>query len=99
MKKLLLILALIPLFAMSQKEHVVKEYCFIHPWKLNNAKMSTEKGDSILCDSLGNKVKFKNNVEILNYMSKHGWELHSATHTDYGEPSFYVMYRIKEEGE
>lgn len=99
MKKLLLILALTPLFAMGQEEHVVKEYCLMTPWKLNNAKISTEKGDSVLCDSIGNKIKFKNNIEALNYMSKHGWELHSATHTDYGEPSLYILYRTKKEGE
>ena len=49
------------------------------PWKLNNAKISTEKGDSILCDSIGDKIKFKNNIEALNYMIKQTDAMGNAT--------------------
>ena len=99
MKKLLLILALIPLFAMGQKEHVVKEYCYVYPWKISNAKIITEKGDSIISDSLGNKIKFKTLPAILNYMSKNGWELQETITNINQAVDFYVFWRIAQEGE
>lgn len=99
MKKLLLILALIPLLAMGQKEHVVKEYCYVYPWKISNAKITTEKGDSIISDSLGNKIKFNTLPAILNYMSKNGWELQETITNANQAVVFFVFWRIKREGE
>jgi hypothetical protein len=97
MKKLLLILALIPLFAMGQKEHVVKEYCMVYHWKLSNARIITENGDSIISDKNGEKIKFKTTPAILNYMSKEGWELHSVINRENGVFESMILYRIKKE--
>ena len=99
MKKLLLILALIPLFAMGQKEHVVKEYCYVFPWKISYAKIETEQGDSIISDSIGNKIKFKTLPAIWNYMSKRGWELHETITNENQAIAFYSFWRVKKEGE
>ena len=99
MKKLLLILVLIPLLAFAQKEYVVKEYCMVYVDK-NHAKIYTEKEETYITDSIGDKVKFKNQAAILNYMSKKGWELHSVTHYDNGIIDCMILYRIvRKEGE
>lgn len=99
MKKILWILALVPLLAFAQKEQFVKEYCFMRPWKLNNAEIITENGDSILCDSLGNKLKFKNTLHMLNYLNKKGWTLQETTILPSGAVNFFVLWREKKEGE
>jgi hypothetical protein len=99
MKKLLLILVAIPLLVMGQKQHNVKEFCYVYPWKISNAKIITEKGDSIISDSLGNKIKFNTLPSILNYMSRNGWELHETVTNVNQAVVFYVFWRIKEEGE
>lgn len=100
MKKLLLILALIPLFAMGQKEHVVKEYCkatiryggAVYIIDSSKGKMKE------LTDSLGTHFKIKHDcVELFNYMSELGWEF-----VPYKvESSFetYLFCRNKEEGD
>ena len=103
MKKLLLILALIPLFAMGQKEHVVKEYCFVMPIK-NRYDILTEHTDGFvhITDSAGVDMKFKNFAHFLNYMSKQGWELNDAQPYAYptnGDLKRFIFYRIKKEGE
>ena len=99
MKKLLLILELIPLFAMGQKEHVVKEYCYVLYIK-GKAKISLAgKESEYITDSIGNDMKFSGSLSIFNYMSEQGWELHPA------QPEFmrsggsipeYLFYRNKE---
>lgn len=105
MKKLFLILAAIPLFAMGQKEHVVKEYCYVMPFK-NKAKIGLAgKETEFIKDSLGNEVKFDGVLSIFNYMSKNGWELHPAqprviqTGGSLLEYLFYRPVKINEEGE
>lgn len=99
MKKILFLLAFIPLLAFAQKEHVVKEYCMVYTDR-DYAKMYTENKEIHISDSIGNKIKFKNKAAILNYMSKHGWELHSVTHYETGIIDCMIFYRIKrKEGE
>ena len=75
MKKLLLILALIPLFAMGQKKHVVKEYCKVY---LSQGKPMLQRGYTersiVLTDSIGNEYKKITDTELLTIMSEKGWE-------------------------
>lgn len=100
MKKLLLILALIPLFAMGQKEHVVKEYCkatiryggAVYIQTGSDSKMKELK------DSIGNKFKIKYDcVELFEYMSRNGWEL-IPMNVDSSYETF-IFCRPKKEGE
>lgn len=100
MKKLLLILALIPLFAMGQKEYVVKEYCkatvryggAVYIIDSSKGKMKELK------DSIGNHFKIKVDcVELFNYMSKLGWEF--IPYKVESNFETYLFCRTKKEGE
>lgn len=76
MKKLLLILLLIPLFAMGQKEHIVKEYCKVSIRRAGLVYIQTGDGLKELKDSIGNQFKVEHDcIELMNHMSYQGWEL------------------------
>ena len=78
MKKIVFILALIPLLAFAQKEHVVKEYCKVSIRHAGTVYIQKGNGEKMkeLKDSVGNSVRVKYDcVELLNYMSRQGWEL------------------------
>ena len=102
MKKILWILALMPLLAFAQKEHVVKEYCSVTNAKGLNPyfEIHIENTDSILSDSCGNKIKFNGIHGMLSYMSEKGWELFpTILCNQYGVPERYIFWREKKEGE
>lgn len=84
MKKLLLILALIPLFAMAQQPY--KVYCIMNNKLLLSLKYKARvdfglsyKGDAYnfntIVDEKGEDIKFNTEVDIINYISKRGWTL------------------------
>lgn len=98
MKKLLLALVLVPLLGLAQEKKVYKEYCFVNLYR-DNAEITLGGVDKPvhIKDSLGNKVVFAHKVDVMNYMSKNGWELHSVTIYESGVIDTFIFYRIKEE--
>lgn len=79
MKKLLLILALIPLFAMGQKPY--KVYCQIVGSETlsGEVKIRIDFGqdrfdNNKLVDEKGEDVKFNSMMDAVNYISKRGWD-------------------------
>ena len=94
MKKLLLMLALIPVLAMGQEKEVVKEYCLVALedshlaiWQLKQKPrqalimMDDAPNPFYIANSKGERIKFNNVIHLVNYMSKQGWELHSIEST------------------
>ena len=94
MKKLLLILALIPLFAMGQEKEIVKEYCLVALeesrlaiWEFKQKPrtalimMDDAPDPFYIANRNGERIKFNNTIHLINYMSKQGWEFHSMRST------------------
>lgn len=89
MKKLLLValvsIATLPCFAQSGK---YPYYCTINGSQnlAMKIRIEIEWGESkdkvYLRDEKGKKIEFNNLTDILNYMSKRGWEFVSVTYQD-----------------
>lgn len=89
MKKLLWILAFVPLLAMAEEE-ITKEYCIVtlEPshlavWEFKQKPrcalilMEDSPNPAYIANRNGERLKFNNIVHLMNYMTLQGWEFHS----------------------
>ena len=94
--------------AFSQEKQMTKEYCSVrfNPGGLGKSYASIMKDDHgfiAINDSVGKRIKFNTEIQLFNYMSKQGWELHPISinyQGDDGKYYEYVFWRyVKEEKE
>lgn len=83
---LLLVMILLPIAAMCQESNSEKPYpvfCVVSPKTASNSLSDfrvfavieiNEMFAHYICDEQNEQVYFQTTVDILNYMSKHGWE-------------------------
>lgn len=106
MKKILLLLVLLPLFSFGQKvksesgeeigdlKSFTGKYCIIGV-SLGMSNIVTIHADDFtfnFIDEEGKKMKFKTLTSVLNYMDKNGWDYTSV----YVDTLKYFVFRKKE---
>lgn len=94
MKKILFLLAMLPMMCYGQdSSDKIKEYCAV---KLENKNGYILKDGYkyflAMKDSTEQRVKFNTDIELLNYMSRGGWELHPISINYSGSSGKYYEY-------